>query len=30
VAQEIEEAVAFTESSPDPLPGDHLNYIYAG
>ena len=28
-AQEIEEAVAFSESSPEPQPGDHLRYIYA-
>jgi pyruvate dehydrogenase E1 component alpha subunit len=28
-AQEIEEAVAFSESSPEPQPGDHLKYIYA-
>jgi len=28
-AREIEEAVAFAESSPDPQPGEHLRYIYA-
>jgi len=28
-AREIEEAVAFAESSPDPQPGDHRRYIYA-
>jgi TPP-dependent pyruvate/acetoin dehydrogenase alpha subunit len=29
VGQEIEEAVAFAESSPDPRPDDYLKYIYA-
>jgi TPP-dependent pyruvate/acetoin dehydrogenase alpha subunit len=28
-AQEIEEAVAFSESSPEPQPGEYLKYIYA-
>ncbi len=28
-AREIEEAVSFAESSPDPQPGDHYRYIYA-
>jgi pyruvate dehydrogenase E1 component alpha subunit len=30
VAREIEEAVAFAEASPDPLPEDYRQYIYAG